>query len=330
MFLLYFPSAALQLFSHASPASKPITSDFRLKVYDMTALAPADALLSKLVTARNMPGAVNRPHDHMVSFTGVAKRYPDGTQAVRCVDLHVPKGQFCVVLGPSGSGKSTLLRCVVGLTTQTTGDIHVSGHKVDRRSLTTIRRQVGMVHQSFNLSPRMDVLTNVLNGSLGSLPTWRALTRFHPLALRRRACDLLAQVGLEEGHLYRRAGELSGGQQQRVGIARACILRPTVLLADEPVASLDPSISRDIMILLRQASQRENATVLCSLHQVDLAREFADRIVGINRGAIVFDGSPNSLNEAALERIYARTTHPQVSVAAGAEQAESPPRRAVC
>ena len=297
----------------------------------MTALAPADALLGNLVTARNMPGAVNRSHEHMVSFTSVAKRFPDGTQAVRGVDLHVPKGQFCVVLGPSGSGKSTLLRCVVGLTTPTTGDIHVAGHKVDRRSLTTIRRQVGMVHQSFNLSPRLDVLTNVLNGSLGSLPTWRALTRFHPLALRRRACDLLAQVGLEEGHLYRRAGELSGGQQQRVGIARACILRPAVLLADEPVASLDPSISRDIMILLCQASERENATVLCSLHQVDLAREFADRIVGINRGAIVFDGAPKDLDDAALDRIYARSALAYSSAQADViERADLPSRRAVC
>lgn len=294
----------------------------------MTSLAPADALLGSLVNARNTPGSINRPHDHMVSFAGVAKRYPDGTQAVRGVDLHVPKGQFCVVLGPSGSGKSTLLRCVVGLTTPTNGEIHVSGHKVERRSYSAIRRQVGMVHQAFNLSPRLDVLTNVLNGSLGSLPTWRALTRFHPLQLRRRACDLLAQVGLVEEHLYRRAGELSGGQQQRVGIARACILRPSVLLADEPVASLDPSISRDIMILLRQASQRENATVLCSLHQVDLAREFADRIVGINRGAIVFDGAPDTLYEAALERIYARTEHPHA--AAVADVAGSPSARAVC
>ncbi len=281
----------------------------------MTTLAPADTLFGGLLTARNMPGVINRPHDVMVSFTGVAKRYPDGTQAVRGVDLHVPKGQFCVVLGPSGSGKSTLLRCVVGLTTPCSGEVHVAGRKVERRSFSTIRRQVGMVHQAFNLSPRLDVLTNVLNGSLSQLPTWRALTRFHPLALRRRACDLLAQVGLVEEHLYRRAGELSGGQQQRVGIARACILRPAVLLADEPVASLDPSISRDIMALLREASQRENATVLCSLHQVDLARDFADRIVGINRGAIVFDGPPAALTEPVLERIYARQPAPATATA---------------
>lgn len=297
----------------------------------MTTLAPADTLLGGLVNARNVPGAVSRPDDRMVSFTGVAKRYPDGTQAVRGIDLHVPKGQFCVVLGPSGSGKSTLLRCVVGLTTPTAGEIHIAGRKVERRSLTAIRRQVGMVHQAFNLSPRLDVLTNVLNGSLGSLPTWRALARFHPLPLRRRACDLLAQVGLVEEHLYRRAGELSGGQQQRVGIARACILRPSVLLADEPVASLDPSISRDIMVLLDQASQRENATVLCSLHQVDLAREFADRIVGINGGAIVFDGTPNELDDAALDRIYARTAPAYSSAQADViERADLPLRLTGC
>ena len=246
----------------------------------------------------------------MVAFDDVVKRFPDGTMAVRGISLAVPRGQFCVVLGPSGSGKSTLLRTLVGLTLPTAGEVRVAGRRVERRSLRAVRRQVGMIHQGFQLTQRLDVLSNVLNGALVELGAARAWLQLHPRHLRERACRLLAEVGLGEEHLYRRASALSGGQQQRVGIARAFILEPQVILADEPVASLDPQTSREILALLRAAAHQHRATVLCSLHQVDLTREFADRVVGVNSGRVVFDGPPSGLDDDALARIYARPAAP--------------------
>lgn len=243
-----------------------------------------------------------------VSFRSVTKTFPDGTQAVRGISLDVPAGQLCVILGPSGAGKSTFLRFVNGLVDPTAGTVTVDGVTVDRQTLPMIRRRVGMIHQAFHLSQRLSVLSNVLSGSLAAVGTWRAMLRWFPAEYQRRACTLLSEVGLDERHLYKRACELSGGQQQRVGIARACMLRPTVLLADEPVASLDPNTSREILGLLRRACEREGCTVICSLHQVDLTREFADRIVGVNAGQVVFDGTAEELDDMALAAIYRSAT----------------------
>ncbi len=243
-----------------------------------------------------------------LAFRNLGMTYPDGTVAVRGISLEIPAGQLCVVLGPSGAGKSTLLRVINGLVTPTAGTASLDGTVIDRRSLPSIRRQVGMIHQSFHLSQRLGVLSNVLSGSLAVVPTWRALLRWFPIHLQRRACHLLSEVGLDERHLYKRACELSGGQQQRVGIARACMLKPRVLLADEPVASLDPATSREILSLLRRACEREGCTVLCSLHQVDLAREFADRIVGVNAGQVVFDGTAAELDDRTVTALYGRDT----------------------
>jgi phosphonate transport system ATP-binding protein len=161
-----------------------------------------------------------------------------------------------------------------------------------------------MIHQQFLLTPRLSVLDNVLGGTLPMVNTWRVLARAWPRSLQRRACQLLEQVGLGEEHLYRRASQLSGGQQQRVAIARAFILKPDLVLADEPVASLDPAISRGIMDLLKRESRRERATVLCSLHQVEFAVEFADRVVGLRAGRTVFDGTPTQLTDEVLAEIY--------------------------
>jgi phosphonate transport system ATP-binding protein len=243
----------------------------------------------------------------MLSFVDVGKVFPDGTRALRSVTLHVPRGQFCVVLGPSGAGKSTLLRLVNGLVEATAGRVQVDGVAVTRTTLRAVRPRVAMIHQQFNLSPRLSVAKNVLAGSLPAVSTARALLHLFPAGLRRKACELIARVGLEPEHLHRRASDLSGGQQQRVGIARAFILDPAVVLADEPVASLDPNISRDILALLRQASKERGATVLCSLHQVDLAREFAERVVGVHSGEIVYDGPAADLDDATLTLIYHQT-----------------------
>jgi phosphonate transport system ATP-binding protein len=242
----------------------------------------------------------------MLRWRDAAKGYPDGTVALRGVTLEVPRGQFCVVLGSSGAGKTTLLRTVNGLVTLSSGSVTVDGMTVGPSTLDAVRARVGMVHQSFGLVGRTTVLANVLGGALREVSTLRALFGLFPESHRRKACALLADLGLEETHLYRRAAELSGGQQQRVAIARAFVLDPAVVLADEPVASLDMAMSQTILRLLRETSARRGATVLCCLHQVDLAKQFADRIVAMRAGEVIADGSPSELTEGVLSRIYAR------------------------
>lgn len=242
-----------------------------------------------------------------IRFTQLSKIWPDGTRALDGISLTVPAGQFCVLLGHSGAGKSTLLRCVNGLETPTGGTVHVDGRQVDRRSLPALRRRIAMVHQHFGLVPRASAASNVMAGAIPALPLWRILTGLYPEALRRKACALLESVGLEEAHLARRAEQLSGGQQQRLGLARAFMLDPAIILADEPVASLDPAISREVLELLRVHARERGATVLCSLHQLDLARAFADRIIALHRGQVIFDGAPDALRERDLAIIYARS-----------------------
>ena len=241
----------------------------------------------------------------MIEFQNLAKIWPDGTQALSDVSLQVPRGQFCVVLGPSGAGKSTLLRAVNGLMRPTQGRIVIDGSPFGPDTERELRQRVAMIHQHFNLTLRMSVAGNVLAGLLPVVSTGRALLGWFTPEHRAKACALLERVGLDPKHLQRRAGELSGGQQQRVGIARAFMLDPEVVLADEPVASLDPKISRDILTLVREAARERNTTVLCSLHQVDLAREFADRIVGMRDGRVVFDGAPAEFTDERVQQLYA-------------------------
>ncbi len=240
----------------------------------------------------------------MLRYDAVGMRYADGTAALNSVSLQVPRGQFCVILGASGAGKSTLLRMANGLTVPTQGEVWVDGTQVQPSTLAAVRPRIGMVHQHFNLVSRATVATNVLSGALPGLPAWRAYLMRFPAELRERACQLVREVGLQPEHLQRRVSELSGGQQQRVGIARAFMLAPALLLADEPVASLDPRISRDILELLRNQARERGATVLCSLHQVDLAREFADRIVALRDGVMVFDGPASQFDEATARALY--------------------------
>jgi len=240
----------------------------------------------------------------MIDFNHLGKTWPDQTRALADVSLHVPRGQFCVVLGPSGAGKSTLLRAVNGLMQPTEGGVSVDGVAFTAASARQIRQRVAMIHQHFNLTLRMSVSGNVLAGLLPVVSTGRALLGWFTPEHRRKACSLLERVGLDPRHVHRRAGELSGGQQQRVGIARAFMLDPEVVLADEPVASLDPKISRDILSLIHQAARERGTTVLCSLHQVDLAREFADRIVGMRDGRIVFDGTPAEFTAERVQQLY--------------------------
>lgn len=245
----------------------------------------------------------------MLEVEGLGLRYSDGTRALEGLDLALPQGQFCVVLGPSGSGKSSLLRLVNGLARATAGRIVLDGQTLRDDDLRRRGQCMATIHQSIDLVPRLSVLDNVLTGSLARLPLWRALAGAFGARLQRRACQLLQEVGLDERQLYRRASELSGGQQQRVGIARAFMSQPAIVLADEPVASLDPEISRGVLALLRRAASTHGATVLCSLHQVDLAREFADRVVGLRAGRLVLDTDrPEQLDAEALGQLYAQST----------------------
>ncbi|MCL2635014.1 MAG: phosphonate ABC transporter ATP-binding protein [Betaproteobacteria bacterium] len=240
----------------------------------------------------------------MIEFNHISKLWPDGTKALNDISLEIPRGQFCVILGPSGAGKSTLLRAVNGLMQPTHGQVCIDGTPLARGTQKQLRRRIAMIHQHFNLTSRLSVAASVLSGLLPVVSTIRALTGWFKPEHRRKACGLLQRVGLTPTHLKRRAGDLSGGQQQRVGIARAFMLDPEVVLADEPVASLDPKISRDILTLIRDAAREHNTTVLCSLHQIDLAREFGDRIVGMRDGRIVFDGTPAEFTDERVAALY--------------------------
>lgn len=233
----------------------------------------------------------------ILSLSGVSAAY-NGMKALQGIDLDLRAGEFCVILGPSGSGKSTLLRVISGLVPASSGQITLQGIQLTSVTRRQIQRKLGMVHQDHGLIDRLSAVQNVMAGLAGELPLWRLMLRLYPPAVKAEACRLLAEVGLDESHVNRRARELSGGQRQRVGIARALMGRPAIILADEPVASLDPATSRDIIALLRRTAKERGAAVLCSLHQTDLAREFADRILVIKAGHKEFDGAPHALSDS--------------------------------
>lgn len=266
----------------------------------------------------------------MLTLERISKVYGSKGRRVSAIDdvsLALPRGEFCVLLGPSGAGKSTVLRVVNGMTRPTKGRVYFDGRPVTRRSRRSVQRRIGTIHQQFFLVPRLSVLDNVLSGALPRVGLVRALLKLFPGVCRRRACDLLRGVELEPSQLYQKAGKLSGGQQQRVAIARAFILDPELVLADEPVASLDPSTSRAILRLLHAASRESGATVLCSLHQVELAREFADRVVAMRRGRLVFDGKPGELDAETLGRIYdGQPAGPVLDKPGAGTPGSSPPR----
>ena len=240
----------------------------------------------------------------MISIRNLSKRYGD-FEALHRIDLTVSKGEFVVILGASGAGKSTLLRCINQLTEPTTGEIRVDGveSSSDRPGLRRLRRDVAMIFQHYNVVPRLSVLKNVLTGRLSAMPAVLSWFQMFPQEDINIASESLRRVGLEEKADVR-TDTLSGGQKQRVGIARALAQRPKVILADEPVSSLDPKTSRSVLSCLREASRESGITVICNLHQVDYAMEFGERIIGVAGGRIVFEGRPDELTEEALHRIY--------------------------
>ena len=243
----------------------------------------------------------------MISIRGLSKTYAGSVRALNDVNIEVGAGEFLVILGPSGAGKSTLLRCINRLVDPSAGQVFHDGAEItgEGRDLRAIRREFGMVFQQFNLVKRLSVLTNVLTGRLAYRSAWRSLFYSFPESDKRIAIECLARVNMDH-KAFQRADTLSGGEQQRVAIARALAQQPKVILADEPVASLDPKIARQVLGYLRQAAQELGITVLCNLHQVDYAREFAERVVGMSRGSVVFEGPTAALTDDILHRIYYR------------------------
>jgi phosphonate transport system ATP-binding protein len=241
----------------------------------------------------------------MLRIQNLSKTYPNGTQALKNVSFDVQDGEFMVVIGLSGSGKSTLLRCINRLIEPTEGKIFWDDLDITAASpaeLRNIRRKIGMVFQQFNLVKRSSVMTNVLSGRLGYANPWMSLLGIWPQEDRQHAMQALERVGIAD-KAHSRADALSGGQQQRVGIARALMQDPKLILADEPVASLDPVLSHSILQYLEQLN-KEGITVICSLHFLDLVHRYATRVVALKDGVKVFEGTAQEIDRAKFKEIY--------------------------
>ncbi len=231
----------------------------------------------------------------------------NGPQILKGIDFEVDGNDFCAVIGPSGAGKSTLIRCINRLVEPTDGDVILFGQSVRSLAggeLRRLRRRIGMIFQEFNLVNRMSVMDNVLSGRLGYTGAFRSFFKAFPAEDIDRALHLLERVGLSD-HVDKRADALSGGQRQRVGIARALMQKPDILLLDEPTSALDPKISRDVMGLIRELAKEFDVPVLCNIHDVQLALETCNRIIGMQDGYKKFDGPSESMRKQDLDEIYA-------------------------
>lgn len=238
--------------------------------------------------------------------SNLQKTYPNGTRALRGVSFNVNQGEFLVVIGLSGSGKSTLLRCLNRLHDPTGGSILFEGQETTTlrgAQLRSLRSRIGMIFQHFNLIPRRTVMTNVLSGTLSRQGIFSSLLGIYPEADKKRAMEYIEIVGLR-GKENVRADNLSGGQQQRVAIARALMQNPKVLLADEPVASLDPATSHSVMQYLKKVNEELGVTVICNLHFLSLVREYASRVIALKGGELIYEGSPSSIDENWFQTIY--------------------------
>ncbi len=242
---------------------------------------------------------------NLLEIHNLSKDYR-GVPALIDVNLEVKKGEFVAIIGRSGAGKSTLLRCVNRMVEPSAGRVEFEGRDVlslSRRSLRAFRTRVGMIFQHYNLVPRLTVAENVLHGRLGFKPSWAGLLGLYSESEKRRAWDLLVQLDLQT-QVHQRCDLLSGGQKQRVGIARALIQDPRLILCDEPIASLDPGSAKVIMDHLRRIADESGITIVINLHQVDVAVQYADRVVGIRAGRVEYDGSPKKLNKKTVSHIY--------------------------
>jgi phosphonate transport system ATP-binding protein len=242
----------------------------------------------------------------MLRINGLTKRYRTGDLALKGIDLDVPDGQVMALIGPSGAGKSTVIRCINRLVEPTAGTVALNDTEITglgSAELRRVRRRMGMIFQEYALVERLTVMENVLSGRLGYVGFWQSWLRRFPQSDITEAFRLLERVGLD--HMAnKRADELSGGQRQRVGICRALIQNPELLLVDEPTASLDPKTSRQIMRLIKELCAERKLSAIINIHDVMLAQMFAERIVGLRLGEIVYDGPPDKLTPAVLTSIY--------------------------
>ena len=239
----------------------------------------------------------------MLEINNLKKTFDNGTQALNGVNLKVKKGEFLSILGPSGSGKTTLLRSINGLENIDNGKISFENEKINKVILPEIQKKTGMIFQEFNLVNNLSAINNVLTGLLNSSSKFLSMFYLFSKEQKLEALKALETVGLLN-KAYDRVDELSGGQRQRIGIARAIIKRPKLLLADEPVASLDPKAANLIMSLLKKINKEFEITVICNLHQVELASKYSDRIVGLLDGEIMFDKIASNVNKTAINQIY--------------------------
>jgi phosphonate transport system ATP-binding protein len=260
--------------------------------------------------AAGRPAALFFPYTPAVppilQLKDLTKVYRGGNRALDGISLDVQHGEFVVLIGLSGSGKSTLLRCINRLIDPTSGSVIFEGTDVTRArgaQLRRVRRRIGMIFQQFNLVKRSSVFSNVLAGKLGTRPSWRTILYRPTRDEVREAFENLGRVGIVE-KAYQRADALSGGQQQRVGIARALMQEPQLMLADEPVASLDPATSHSVMKYLEEINKKDGITVICSLHFLSLARRYGTRVIALKGGKIAFDGLPKDIDDRRFKEIY--------------------------
>ncbi|GAB1536904.1 phosphonate ABC transporter ATP-binding protein [Geovibrio sp. ADMFC3] len=242
----------------------------------------------------------------MLVLENLIKKYGSGDLALNGVSLRFDKGEIVALIGPSGAGKSTLIRCVNRLVEPTSGSIDVNGKNIASLKGTELRRarrKIGMIFQEYALVERLTVMENILSGRLGYMGFWKSWFRKFSSGDVAKALNLLERVGLSE-HFDKRAAALSGGQRQRVGIARALLQEPDLLLVDEPTASLDPKTARQIMRLIKELCSERNLLAVINLHDVGLAKMFSDRIIGLRKGRVVFDDTPDELNDTILTEIY--------------------------
>jgi phosphonate transport system ATP-binding protein len=249
----------------------------------------------------------DRPNGALLSIRHLRKEYRAGEPVLKDINLDIDAKGVTAIIGPSGTGKSTLIRCINRLVDPTSGSIWFEGHDLAAlkgSALRMARRRIGMVFQEYNLVERLSVIENVLSGRLGYLPAWRALLRRFSEAEIARAFALIEAVGLTPDFATRRADQLSGGQRQRIGIARAIMQDPALILADEPTSSLDPKTSVEIMELLTRIASEQHVPVVINIHNVELAKRYAGRIIGMTGGAVVYDGAPDGLTDQHLKTIY--------------------------
>jgi len=242
----------------------------------------------------------------ILEINNLIKRYDDGTLAVNGINTEIKEGEFIVIIGPSGAGKSTFLRCINRLVEPSNGSINFLGQSVDKannKELRQIRAQIGMIFQHYNLVSRLSVLENVLHGRLGYMNSFKGIFNQYSEVEKLKAIEWLMKLGLED-EVYKRADELSGGQKQRVGVCRALTQNPKLILADEPIASLDPNSSTSVMDAIYKNCKEMGIACLINLHQVEVAKKYATRIIGIKSGQIVFDGSADELNDQMIQFIY--------------------------